>query len=297
MVDEKNSAISKRLKLSQAQQYLLLAVLVATVIVGTTIALSMNFIEKISFNVEVISEKDQAIVEYSTGIKTIGVCKKPKGDVYTEEELTSCKPDDIDVETIPGTLRYNIIKNLAADFSLNSVSKEGVDVRCINPDTNKNYTIKELNKLYTDAEDEASRSDASDLIKVCSALRTIPDALPSNENQEAFLSSLNKIFIISGWDPESLSPSSEGSTPNSKNPGTSAYKASLVVEASSKMVKSVLQNIERSIRDIYFTGISIEYSGDDYLRFSGNAYAFFVDKTSLSETTKTIKPEGQKGKK
>ena len=93
MADEKGSAISKRLKLSQAQQYLLLAVLVATVIVGVTIALSMNFIKKISFNVEVISKKDQAIVEYSTGIKTIGVCKKPKGTVYTEENVKTL--DDV----------------------------------------------------------------------------------------------------------------------------------------------------------------------------------------------------------
>ena len=295
---EKESALSKKLKISQAQQYVLLAVLGAAVVVGVSLSLSLNFIEKISFNAQVISEKDQAINAYSAGISTIGVCQAPEGEVYTEDELAQCNPDNVDVETVPGTLRYNIIKDLSTNFALNSVSKESVDSRCINPETLKNYTIKELNKMYSEAEDEYSRSSASDLIKVCSALRTIPDALPANENQEAFLSSLNKIFIVSGWDPDVLEPSGEymGEESGVESGGTSGYKVSLAVEASASMVKNVLQNIERSIRDIYFTHISLEYSDDDFLEFVGSAYAFYVGKTELAEETKTIIPESQKNK-
>ena len=54
----KEVAISKRLKITQAQQYMLLSVLVASLFLGTAIALVSNFIRQISFNTKVIMAEE-----------------------------------------------------------------------------------------------------------------------------------------------------------------------------------------------------------------------------------------------
>ena len=46
----KEVAISKRIKISEAQQYMLLAVLGASVVLGVAISLTAHFIQQISFN-------------------------------------------------------------------------------------------------------------------------------------------------------------------------------------------------------------------------------------------------------
>ena len=56
----KEVAIGKRAKISQAQQYMLLSVLGASVILGVTIALMVHFIQQIAFNSRVIAAEDQS---------------------------------------------------------------------------------------------------------------------------------------------------------------------------------------------------------------------------------------------
>ena len=50
----KEVAIGKRLKISEAQQYIILSVLGASIFLGVAIALVMHFIKQISFNTDVI---------------------------------------------------------------------------------------------------------------------------------------------------------------------------------------------------------------------------------------------------
>ena len=196
----KEIALGKRAKISQAQQYMLLAVLGASVVLGVTLALMVHFIQQIFFNKRIIMAEEQSIVSYTNAIKTTGICRSPSGDTYSSEELAKCNPDSIELSQIPNTLRSNILDKLAANTDLNSVPKE-TNSTCINPDTDKNYTYEELDQLYNEAasSDNSSELDsASQLIKSCSALRIIPDALPAFKNEEALLASLNKIFIDSG---------------------------------------------------------------------------------------------------
>ena len=293
-MEKKNSiSITGKLNLSQAQQILLLSVLASSIVLGVGIALSLNFINQIKFNAKVIMEKDQAIVSYSTAISKIGVCRSPKGDTYSEDELRNCTPSTIDVKNIPGTLRYNIVNGLAVNPALNSVPKGEVDLRCVSPDTLQNYTLKELNKMYIDAETVEDRESATTLLKTCSALRTIPDALPASENQEAMLSSLNKIFNISGWIPESLVPIKDSEF--SDKSGINGYGVNIAVDADLLTVQELLHNIERSIRNIDVTSASISYGGESSLKLTIGAQAYYVDKTMLSETSKTVKPDSAKG--
>ena len=282
----KEIAIGKRAKISEAQQYMIMAVLVAGIFLGVAIALTTHFIKRIAFNSKVIAEEEASIAAYSNVIKNTGVCKSPKGNIYTESELSSCDPESIETSEIPGTLRANILEDLAANKTLNSVPKDE-DISCTNPDTNKNYTYADLNKIYRDARGADQLTAASQLIKKCSALRVIPDALPAYRNEEALLSSLNKIFIISGWLPESISPG--GSNSSSESEGLSQISVNLSVEADSATTMRVLDNIEHSIRDFEVERATIEWGGDNTLLLSAQANAFHTTESSITESTKTIK--------
>ena len=282
----KEIAISKRLKISQAQEYMLLAVLGASMILGVALALSLHFFKLIGFNAEAIGAENEAINAYSSAIESIGICTKPKGKVYTEDELKKCNPDSIEVSQIPGTLRENILNNLAANVALNAVPKED-ESGCKNPETDKNYTYEELEKLYAEAEGE-ELAEASDLIKTCSALRVIPDALPAFKNEEALLASLNKIFLVSGWEPESLSPS--GTIAEQTIEGLQPIVLNLSIDrTSTQTIATILSNIERSIREFDVNWATIEWGAGDTLELKAQATAYYVEPSELVEITKTIK--------
>lgn len=286
----KEVAISKRLKITKAQQNMLFAVLIASIVLGAALSISINLIKRISFNADVITEKDKAISQYSKVISGVGVCKKPKGSVYTEEELKKCNPESITLSEIPGTLRANILQGLASNPALTSVLKEDED-SCINSSTGKNYTYDELNEIYQ-ASSEENRAAASDLLKACSALRVIPDALPAFRNEEALLSSLNKIFDLSGWQPESLMPGDSGTQKNSD--GLLSIGMNLSVESDSTVTMEVLNNMERSIREFDLNNVNVEWAENGYLNFSARASAYYVEPTTIIETRKTIKAGGNK---
>lgn len=288
----KEIAILKRAKISQAQQYMLLAVLGASIFLGIAISLVVYFVNKISFNANVIAEEEKAIVAYSDSIENIGICTSPNGPIYTDEELNKCNPDSIDVSSVPGTLRSNILEKMAANEALSSVPKENTS-ECINPTTNKNYTYEELQDFYNNAETSEQLMAASNLIQSCSALRVIPDALPAFKNEEALLASLNKIFIVSGWEPDSLSPTST-STAAKFGTNLNTLSVRLSVEANSATTLTVLNNIERSIREFNIERATIEWGSDDTLILQAQATAYYMTPSQLDETVKTIKPGGQK---
>lgn len=281
-------AFTKIAKITQAQQYMLLAVLGASIVLGVALAIIIHAINQISFNSNVIAEEEKTIVQYSDAIKNIGVCTKPKGTIYTDDELKKCNPDSISVSSVPGTLRSNILMNLASNEALNSVPKEASS-SCINPATGKNFTYEELEANYDKADDTASLVAASELIQSCSALRVIPDALPAFKNEEALLASLNKVFLDSGWKPESLSPTGDV-TSAGFGTNLNAISLRLSVEADAAITKTVLDNVERSIREFNINRATIEWSGANSITLQAQATAYYMNPSTLSEVTKTIKP-------
>ncbi|MBR5621110.1 hypothetical protein IKW75_01335 [Candidatus Saccharibacteria bacterium] len=282
----KEVAISKRVKISEAEQYMLLAVGGAALFLGVAIAVVVNFIHVISFNANVISEADKSIEKYSTTIRDIGICPAPKGSVYTIEELQACNPNTVSISEVPGSLRSNIVENLANNDALNSVPKEDSSL-CLNSATGKNYTYSELNKLYNNAKNSEELVAASVLLRSCSALRIIPDALPAYKNEEALLSSLNKIFNISGWEPDNLSPDSSSQLLDYGTNLNSLTVRLSIEGVSSFVTMKVINNIETSIRDFNFTTATIKWDKGN-LDLQAQANAFYMDKTTLSESTKTI---------
>lgn len=287
----KEAAVGKRAKISEAQQYIILSVLGASVFLGAAISLISYFIGQISFNTEIIMEEERTIAKYSDNIKNIGVCKKPSGSVYSNKELEECNPDNLEMSEVQGSLRANILENLATNKALNSVPKEDNN-ECKNPATNKNYTYKELMDTYKNATDTDGRIAASQRIRSCSALRVIPDALPAYKNEEALLASLNKLFNISNWEPEAISPS--GTTVALEQmEGVNAMEVNLAIEADSGTTMTVLDNIERSIREFNFKTAAIEWGGNNTLVLRAQADAFYMDESYIEESMKTITAEGK----
>lgn len=286
----KEVAIGKRAKISQAQQYMLLAVFGASLVLGVAISLISHFTQQISFNTKVIMAAEESVANYSDVIKNTGVCKSPSGSIYSDDELNKCDPDSIEAAEIPGTLRANILENLAANEFLNSVPKEE-NSNCTDA-SGKAYTYKELSKMYTGARGAAELQQASNLIKRCSALRVIPDALPSFKNEEALLASLNKLFIASDWEPETIAP---GGTTDVAEIGQNLNTISLnfSVDANTGTAMRVLNNIERSIREFNITNLNIEWAGSDGLTLQTQANAYYMDESSIVESGKTITKESK----
>lgn len=289
----KEVAIGKRAKISKAQQYMLLSVIGASIVLGVAVSLTIHFVKQIVFNAKVIAEEEKSIAAYSSIIKDTGVCKNPKGSIYSDEELKSCNPDTIEVSEIPNTLRSNILTNLAANQALNSVPKEA-NSSCINSDTGKNYTYKELNEIYKNAKTSTDLLAASQLIKSCSALRVIPDALPAFKNEEALLASLNKLFIVSDWEPENISPSSGSSSTSKKGSSLNPISLNLSVEADTAKTMRVLSNIERSIREFNINRATIQWGGNDTLVLNAQANAYYMVPSSITEKDQTVKVEEKK---
>lgn len=285
----KEVAISKRLKISEAQKWMLLSVLGASLVMGAAIALTSHFIKQIGFNTRIIMAEEESIANYSAVIEKTGACKKPRGKIYSGEELKNCNPDSIEADEVPNTLRSNVLQNLASNAALNSVPKEN-NSDCINPMTSKNYTYKELEENYKKANGSDQLNRASQLIKSCSALRVIPDALPAFKNEEALLASLNKLFIISNWEPETISPS-DNVVETELLPGLNGIAVNVSVEASSGTTMTVLRNIERSIREFDFETATIEWGGNDNLVLQARAGAYYTDRASITESTKTIRED------
>ena len=287
----KGLALTKRAKISESQKYMLMAVFAASIVLGITLAAMVHFFQQISFNTKIISAEDESLKAFSQAIKTTGTCTSPKSDIYNNEELNACNPTSIEISRIPNTLRYNILNNLAANQDLNSVPKE-TNSSCINPDNNKNYTYEELLNMYNKAaseNDTAKLDTATNLLKSCSALRIIPDALPAFRNEEALLASLNKLFIESDWQPESLSPGGLATSSNLPK-GLNALSVNLSIEADSGTTMSVLHNIERSIREFNIERATIEWSGEDTLSLQAAATAYYMNTSSIVQSKQTIKP-------
>lgn len=289
----KEIALLKRAKISKAQQYMLLAVFGAAMVLGVSAALIKHAVEKIAFNADVIAVEEESIVQYSEAVANLGVCKKPAGGgTYSLREIEECNPNTVSISAVPGTLRSNVMTQLAASKVLGSVQMDNTK-ECTNPITKKPYTYDEMEEIYNEAVTDEEAISATELIQSCSALRIVPDALPSFKNEEALLSSLNKIFIVSGWNPESLSPTgSSGVAAFGNNLNT--FSVRLAVEAGSGTTMKVLDNIERSIREFNIERATIEWGGNDTLILQAQAAAYYVNPTQFSEyeTTKTIRPGG-----
>ncbi len=292
MADKNSSgtALEKRQKIKSVKQMMMMIVLVASLSVGICVVLAIRSVKYIGFYGTVIGKKDLAVADYEKTITNIGLCAKPKDEHYTLEEIKKCNPNTY---TAPaGSLRYTITNDLAYNEDLESVARES-DVDFCYDDNGDKIDYQSL--LGTVSQDEEMYAHYLGMLKICSSLRVIPDALPASENVEALLASLNQIFVESGWEPESLSPAGGGSH-NTTITEVGTIPVSLSVESDALTTMSVLHNIEKSIRVFDVSTATIEWSGDNRITLQAQADAYYAKGAGISESTVTEYATKQKKK-
>lgn len=284
MADNNNSqgpAEGKRRKISKAQQYTMLEVLGASLVLGTCIVMSIFMIKYIKFNTTIITEKNNAIAAYDKTIRNVGVCvDTDKNGRLSTEELENCKPNEVSLNQITNSLRYKVLSQMAQNADLESVARK----RNTNCYDEMGVRI-DFNKLYEESTDEKEKQQYLQSSKICSALRVIPDALPAVKNTEALMASLNEIFLRAGWEPERLSPRDDNV--KSDIEGVDVIPVSLRIEGSDDVVLAVLDRIEHSIREFDITIATVEWSAGG-LNLQASANAYYLSEQPSIETTKVL---------
>lgn len=290
------TTITKQLKISKAEQNMLLAVLIAALLLGVAIVVSINLIKYIAFNAEVLTAKDEAIGNYSRTMKNIGVCKDADNNgSLSDKELDDCRPNEINTDEVPGTLRDNVMSKMANNKDLESVARTSLD-GCYDNDGKK----IDFNKLYQSEGDSERKEQYLSMMKMCSALRVIPDALPAKENVNAALASLNQVFLLTGIEPESLAPNTSDTAADDLGVDT-AEGADLGTEETTMILKSsnvdafrLLENMEKSIREFHIKRASLEWSSDDRLELQANVVTYYVGELTVAEKTKLVPASDKK---
>lgn len=279
--NENKPAAKKREIISKAQQMTMLEVLGASLVLGTCIVLSTFLIKYIKFNTTVIAEKNEAISDYDTTIRNVGVCVDKDGNGrLSDKELQSCNPSDVKLDEVNGSLRYNVLETMAQNEYLESVARQRNE-QCYDE---KDERI-DFNKLYEETSDETKKKQYLQSAKICSALRVIPDALPAQQNTEALMASLNQIFILAGVEPERLAP--QDTVTDSAIEGVSAIPVSLQLAGSDFGVMVALDALERSIREFDVMTATIEWTTRG-LSLNATANAYFLSEKPTVEKVKTI---------
>lgn len=276
-------AKDKRAKISKAQQITMLEVLAASLVLGTCLVLVNFIVQYIDFNAKVIGAKNEAIASYEQTIRNIGVCIDKNNDKHlSDAELNDCNPNAVQIGDVVDSLRYNVFETMAQNEDLESVARKR-NSDCYNEDG----TRIDFNRVYQNATNDHDREVALQAVKVCSALRVIPDALPAQKNTEALMASLNQLFLVSKWEPTSIAPRDE-TIIEEDIAGVEVIPVTFQVEGPGPTIIRVLKNIDRSIREFDITSATIEWTNQG-LSLQARANAFYLDDFWELETTKTIR--------
>lgn len=271
----------KRLKISRAQQITMLEVLLASLVLGSCMVISLFLIKYINFNTKIITAKDEAISAYEQTIRNVGICIDTDGNgKLSSSEIDNCRPSEVTLNDVTGSLRSNVLATMAENKDLESVARQRNE-NCYDEDGER----IDFNQLYEESTDEENRREYLQSAKICSALRVIPDALPAQKNTEALMASLNQIFILTGWEPERLAPRDDIVSSNVN--GVSVIPVSLRVEGAGPEVMATLLNVEHSIRQFDITSATVEWTNRG-ISLQAAANAYYLSEPEDLEVVKTV---------
>ncbi len=281
-------ADTKREKISKAQQLTMLEVLGASLVLGTCLVL-MNFIGKyIEFNTRIIAAKNESIAMYDETLRNIGICPDTDKDGrLSAREIEECDPNSVKLSQVPNSLRYNVLEVMAQNADLESVARKRNE-NCYDAEGKR----INFNEMYNSATTESERQQILQATKICSSLRVISDALPAQKNTEALMASLNQLFIISNWEPENIAPRDETVVLDDLS-GVEAIPVTLQVNGNGATVLTVLNNIDRSIRNFDITSATVEWTNTG-LNLTARANAYYMDGVWNLETEKTLRAGDKK---
>ena len=200
------------------------------------------------------------IVSVFFGITLVGVIYFSKVIAFNAKVISEKDKIIADYKSIQGSLK--VISSKVAEMS----QSERLEAVARSRSTD---CTEQILKGLANAED----IEDVELARTCTALRVIPDALPSKMNVEATLASMNQLLNWSngGAGIESISGADVGAAALADGLTVSSVGASISLSDEAKNVRKSLDLIERSIRnfDIVSTNISWVDTYDEH----GNAKA------------------------
>ena len=137
------------------------------------------------------------------------------------------------------------------------------------------------------------------MARTCSALRVIPDTLPSSENQEATASSLNWLLNISGVGLEGISyrrtsnlrfqqvKDSKGNVDVANTITAVPVEMGFTVQDNSSKVMGMLDIVEKSIRNYDVYSLSMEWS-EGYIKLEGSYTTYYSEPKNIEIKSKQI---------
>ena len=260
----------------------MLEVLIASLVFGACAVLSIFLIKYINFNTKIISAKSQAITDYDQSLRNVGVCvDTDKNGRLSNEELENCNSNEVSLNSVTNSLRYKVLMQMAQNTDLESVARQRNE-KCYD---DKGEKI-DFNEKYEKTTDELEKQQYLQMSKVCSALRVIPDALPAQKNTEALMASLNQVLLLTGWEPERLTPRDDAV--ESRIEGIGVIPVTLQVEGGSDVVLRALDKIEHSVREFDITSGTIEWTNSG-LSLNALADAYYLEDAAEIEKTVVIK--------
>ncbi len=185
--------------------------------------------------------------------------------------------------------------------SLNSISTQVDALR-----TNENLEVvgrtraDDCMRLTNKLDEESETINDIELARVCTSLRVIPDAIPSKENVEATLASLNQLLLwsdgaiqiegISGADVDFAGLTDEQGTAIQTT--LKPIGASLSIDDTTARVHKALDTIENSIRNYDIVSASISFSGDstesDSIELHSTFRAYYSSTVNIEKKSKKI---------
>lgn len=244
----KSVALGKRAKIDSAQRYMLIFVCAASVLLGVTVVAVIYFTKLISFNLKLISVKNEVITTYKNTQKNLKEISNSVSGLSTNEYLES-------VSRMRGS-------------NCEGFDEKGMD---------GSYSLSDL-----------------PMVRECSALRVITDALPYTRNQDSALTSFYILLLladhgasIDGISASDFEPIQVGDV------ALSTMKISADFKDSQTAIQKSLQSIEKSIRNFNISKAMLAYSEDEetgltQLNLSASFMSFNAEKAGLVAIKRTV---------
>lgn len=258
----KSVALAKWAKIDKAQRNMFLAVCGVSIVLGVTVVSVVYFSKVIAFNGMLITEKDNIIKDYVSIQKSLDTISNQVEELRNNENLEV------------------VARARAADCA------KYMDL---------------LNK-QTDSDDDSTEDIEIELARICTALRVIPDAIPSIYNQEATLASLNQLLL---WSDGAIQLEGMAGTDNNEDTAVfyneegqlvqtslQAIGATLSIDDTSERIHKALDTIENSIRNYDITSANISFSGDsrsyESIELNAAFNAYYSSGVSIEKKSKKV---------
>ncbi len=200
---------------------------------------------------------------------------------------------------------YDIVNGTYKDIQNNLVS---IDSKITALASNENFESvagkRDSNRCSSYAKVESltlASSEELELYKTCSSLRAITDTMPSSQNKEAVLSSLNQLINWSndgqGTNFDGISSDDGSDTVSlgftqlqSANPNLNLniMNSSVTLEDTSDSVKSALDMIESSIRSFDIVQAKLEFQGENTIKLSTTFSSYYSSAAELAKETRIV---------